>query len=120
GCVHRSRRVSVRVLHPWSDHVGRRMHWRGPRKRPRRDTRMDERESLSLLGLPADRRRRPRGLGGAVVKPFVYTRAASAVEAVTAASRPGVSVLAGATALLSCMRIGFSEPEAVVDIGRLP
>jgi xanthine dehydrogenase YagS FAD-binding subunit len=54
------------------------------------------------------------------MKPFVYTRAASAAEAVTAASRPGVAVLAGGTELLNWMRIGVSEPEAVVDIGRLP
>ena len=54
------------------------------------------------------------------MKPFVYTRAASAVEAVTAASRPGVAILAGGTELLNWMRIGVSEPQAVVDIGRLP
>jgi xanthine dehydrogenase YagS FAD-binding subunit len=54
------------------------------------------------------------------MKPFVYTRAASAVDAVTAASRPGVAILAGGTELLNWMRIGVSEPQAVVDIGRLP
>jgi xanthine dehydrogenase YagS FAD-binding subunit len=54
------------------------------------------------------------------MKPFVYTRAASAIEAVTAASRPGVAILAGGTELLNWMRIGVSEPQAVVDIGRLP
>jgi xanthine dehydrogenase YagS FAD-binding subunit len=54
------------------------------------------------------------------MKPFSYTRAASAVEAVDAASRPGVALLAGGTELLNWMRIGVSEPRAVVDIGRLP
>jgi xanthine dehydrogenase YagS FAD-binding subunit len=54
------------------------------------------------------------------MKPFSYTRAASAVEAVEAASRPGVALLAGGTELLNWMRIGVSEPRAVVDIGRLP
>ena len=54
------------------------------------------------------------------MKPFAYTRAASAVEAVDAASRPGVAILAGGTELLNWMRIGISEPRAVVDIGRLP
>ncbi|HEY2657862.1 MAG TPA: xanthine dehydrogenase family protein subunit M [Solirubrobacteraceae bacterium] len=54
------------------------------------------------------------------MKPFVYTRAASADDAVTAASRPGVAILAGGTELLNWMRTGVSEPQAVVDIGRLP
>ena len=54
------------------------------------------------------------------MKPFAYTRAASAVEAVDAASRPGVAILAGGTELLNWMRIGVSEPRALVDIGRLP
>jgi xanthine dehydrogenase YagS FAD-binding subunit len=54
------------------------------------------------------------------MKPFSYTRATSAVEAVEAASRPGVALLAGGTELLNWMRIGVSEPRAVVDIGRLP
>jgi xanthine dehydrogenase YagS FAD-binding subunit len=54
------------------------------------------------------------------MKPFVYTRAASVVEAVEAASRPGVAILAGGTELLNWMRIGASQPHAVVDIGRLP
>jgi xanthine dehydrogenase YagS FAD-binding subunit len=54
------------------------------------------------------------------MKPFVYTRAASAVEAVDAASRPRVAILAGGTELLNWMRIGISEPHALVDIGCLP
>lgn len=53
------------------------------------------------------------------MKPFAYTRAASAAEAVDGASRPGAAILAGGTELLNWMRIGISEPRAVVDIGRL-
>jgi xanthine dehydrogenase YagS FAD-binding subunit len=54
------------------------------------------------------------------MKPFVYTRAASAFEAVDAASRPGAAILAGGTELLNWMRIGVSEPGTVVDISGLP
>jgi xanthine dehydrogenase YagS FAD-binding subunit len=54
------------------------------------------------------------------MKPFVYTRAASVLEAVDGASRPGVAILAGGTELLNWMRIGVSEPRGLVDIGRLP
>ena len=54
------------------------------------------------------------------MKPFVYTRADSTADAVDAASRPGVAILAGGTELLNWMRIGVSDPRAVVDIGRLP
>jgi xanthine dehydrogenase YagS FAD-binding subunit len=54
------------------------------------------------------------------MKPFAYTRAASAAEAVDTASRPGVAILAGGTELLNWMRIGVSEPHEVVDIGHLP
>jgi xanthine dehydrogenase YagS FAD-binding subunit len=54
------------------------------------------------------------------MKPFAYTRAASAVEAVDAASRTGATILAGGTELLNWMRIGVNEPRTLVDIGRLP
>lgn len=54
------------------------------------------------------------------MKPFVYTRANSTAEALDAASRPAVAILAGGTELLNWMRIGAHEPREVVDIGRLP
>jgi xanthine dehydrogenase YagS FAD-binding subunit len=54
------------------------------------------------------------------MKPFVYTRAGSMAEAVDAASRSDVAILAGGTELLNWMRIGVREPREVVDIGRLP
>ena len=54
------------------------------------------------------------------MKPFEYTRAGSMEEALDAASRPEVAILAGGTELLNWMRIGAREPREVVDIGRLP
>src|SRR3954451_22030760 len=81
---------------------------------------MDERQPLPLLGIPADRRRRSGRREGAAMKPFVYTRAGSMAEALDAASRSDVAILAGGTELLNWMRIGVREPREVVDIGRLP
>jgi xanthine dehydrogenase YagS FAD-binding subunit len=54
------------------------------------------------------------------MKPFVYTRAGSTAEALDAASRSDVAILAGGTELLNWMRIGACEPHEVVDIARLP
>ena len=53
--------------------------------------------------------------------PFDYQRADDAQGAVAlVAERPGARFLAGGTNLVDHMRLGIAEPEALVDVSRLP
>src|SRR5262245_27336546 len=99
----------MRLLHAGTDHVGGGLHRRGPHPRPGGDPGVDERESLPLLGVPADCRGCPRGVGqgGGLMQPFSYARPATLSEALVAASKPSTQVLAGGTELLNWMRLGI-------------
>jgi len=51
---------------------------------------------------------------------FSYGRATSLDDAITLASSPDTTVLAGGTELLNWARIGIAAPLRVLDIGRIP
>jgi len=53
------------------------------------------------------------------VKDFRFARATAVEDVVDALAQPGTSVIAGGTELLNWMRLGISEPDRVVDIGRI-
>ncbi|TDD48865.1 xanthine dehydrogenase family protein subunit M [Nonomuraea terrae] len=53
------------------------------------------------------------------MKPFDYTRADSAAQAVREYA-PGTMYLGGGTNLVDLMRLGVAEPERLVDVSRLP
>ena len=54
------------------------------------------------------------------MRPFTYSRAASAEEAVkTAASRPGARFLAGGTNLLDLMKLQIETPAHLIDVNHL-
>ncbi|WP_214102879.1 FAD binding domain-containing protein [Acrocarpospora catenulata] len=53
------------------------------------------------------------------MKAFGYARAADPADAV-ARFRPGTMYLGGGTNLVDLMRLGVAEPEALVDVSRLP
>jgi xanthine dehydrogenase YagS FAD-binding subunit len=54
------------------------------------------------------------------LKPFAYSRAQTAAEAVAwAAERNGTRFLGGGTNLVDLMRLGVESPEALVDVTRL-
>jgi xanthine dehydrogenase YagS FAD-binding subunit len=53
------------------------------------------------------------------VRPFTYTRAADAADAV-ARFRPGATYLGGGTNLVDLMRLGVAEPDSLVDVSKLP
>jgi hypothetical protein len=59
--VHRSGRVSVRLLHAWTDHVGGGLREGGPRLERRRNPRIYEREYLPLRSLSEHRGRGETG-----------------------------------------------------------
>ena len=54
------------------------------------------------------------------MKAFTYQRAASPVEAATAALKPGARIIAGGTNLLDLMKLQVETPSALIDISRLP
>lgn len=53
------------------------------------------------------------------MKPFTYTRAASAEEAASAASQPGARFIAGGTNLLDLMKLQIETPTHLIDVNRL-
>ena len=55
------------------------------------------------------------------MKPFAYSRAASSRDAIAAvSSNPGARFLAGGTNLLDLMKEYVEQPDALVDVSRLP
>jgi xanthine dehydrogenase YagS FAD-binding subunit len=54
------------------------------------------------------------------MKAFTYQRAASTVEAATAALKPGARIIAGGTNLLDLMKLQVETPSALIEISRLP
>ncbi|WP_433175059.1 FAD binding domain-containing protein [Actinoallomurus sp. CA-150999] len=53
------------------------------------------------------------------MRPFEYTRARDAAEAL-GAYRPGTMYLGGGTNLVDLMRLGVARPDRLVDVSRLP
>jgi xanthine dehydrogenase YagS FAD-binding subunit len=53
------------------------------------------------------------------MKDFTYSRAASLEDASLRAKEAGVLLMAGGTTLLDLAKCGVTEPDAVIDIGRL-
>jgi xanthine dehydrogenase YagS FAD-binding subunit len=51
--------------------------------------------------------------------PFTYKRATQSAEAITSASSPNSSYLAGGTTLIDLMKLGVMSPENLVDINKL-
>ena len=54
------------------------------------------------------------------MKPFTYSRAASAQDAAKAAAAPGATIIAGGTNLLDLMKLQVETPSRIIDINRLP
>jgi xanthine dehydrogenase YagS FAD-binding subunit len=54
------------------------------------------------------------------MKAFSYQRADSVTNAATAATKPGVKIIAGGTNLLDLMKLQVETPSQLVDINRLP
>src|SRR3954469_3964086 len=114
----------MRLLHPGPDHVGSRLHPRGPCRIRRRDPRIHVGQSLSLRRVSEHRRRGSpsRGgpdWGGRPMRNFSYLRAGSVDEARRAAAQSGAMLLAGGTTLLDLAKCGVAEPDTVVDITHL-
>ena len=93
------------------------LHRGRPRRLGCRDPRVDERQSLPLLGLSADRRG-GAGSGGASgghadACPSRTRAPTSADQALAAGADAGTMFLAGGTELLNWMRLGIAAPERV-------
>ena len=60
-------------------------------------------------------------IGGTLMKPFTYSRASDADQAVTAIARkPQGKFLGGGTNLIDLMKMGVETPNELIDINRLP
>src|SRR5882757_2626086 len=119
----------MRVLHARPDHERDRPHQRRLcRRRSRTHPRIDERQSLPLLGLCRHRRggarrpeaRRRRRRQGGRMKTFNYVRPATIADAIAASAAPGAAYLAAGTNLLDLMKVGAARPDRLIDITRLP
>src|SRR5262252_1424160 len=99
-------------------HSGRRVRARAHRCR---DQGADEREYLSVLGLPQHRCGNPRcGRGRSHMKPFHYERSSDISSACAVAARPASKFVAGGTNLIDLMKLEIETPAQIVDINALP
>src|SRR5438094_192836 len=110
----------MRLLHAGPNLFRGCVHRGRAREIGRRNSGVDERQSLPLRRLSEHRR---RGEGGAneVMNPFAYSRANDAAGAVNAiAAKPRTKFLGGGTNLIDLMKMGVETPAQLVDINRLP
>src|SRR5262252_4161192 len=99
-------------------HSGRRVRARAHRCR---DQGADEREYLSVLGLPQHRCGNPRcGRGRSHMKPFHYERSSDISSACAVAARPASKFISGGTNLIDLMKLEIETPANLVDINALP
>src|SRR5437764_13172228 len=125
GCFHRARRISMRLLHAGPDLFRGRVHQRRSHQRRRRDSRVDERQSLPLWRVSEHRRRDQsragEGRSSRHMNPFTYARAADPQQAISGlTSQPNSKFLGGGTNLIDLMKMGVEQPTHLVDINRLP
>ena len=118
--LHRSRCISVRLLHVGTDLLGRRPDRRGQGKDGRRDPRTHERQHLPLRRLSEHRGGDPAG-DGAIMTPFHYSRASDVADAISQiAADPAAKFIAGGTNLIDLMKYDVEHPARLIDISRLP
>src|SRR5207249_6453258 len=83
---------------------------------------MDERQSMPVLMLSADRRSRSPGRGNQrrriAMTPFAYAAVHDVSEAIACADE-GSMFLAGGTEALNWLRLGIENPKRVVDLSRI-
>src|SRR5581483_6526010 len=118
--VHRSRRLSVRLLHLGTNLLGGRTDFRGPGEDACGNPRIDERQYLPLRRVSEHRGGDPAGDGQAMID-FEYVRANDVAEAVRqSAGSPGARYVAGGTNLIDLMKEEVEKPKRLIDISRLP
>src|SRR3982075_3392967 len=138
--VHRARRIPMRFLHLGPDHVRSRHDRRGESRLAkrghggfgaplyasepvaRRNSRANERESVSLRLLSQHRgRRRGSSREELNMHPFALSRADDPAKAIAAhAFDPQLAFVAGGTDLIGLMKDRAALPERLLDINGLP
>src|SRR5947209_6520445 len=110
----------MRLLHAGTNLFGRRLHRRRSRQKRRRNSRVDERQSLSLRRVSEHRRCHQRCGRQERMNPFSYTRATDPQQATNAvASNASAKILAGGTNLIDLMKMGVERPTQLIDVNRL-
>src|SRR5256714_368233 len=110
----------MRLLHAGPNLLRGCLHRGRSREIGRRNSRVDERQSLPLWRVSEHRGCRQGG-ANEVMNPFAYSRANDAAGAVNAiAAKPRTKFLGGGTNLIDLMKMGVETPAQLVDITRLP
>ncbi len=116
--LHRSRCISMRLLHVGTDLLGRGPDRRGQGKDGRRNSRTHERQHLPLRRLSEHRGGDPAG-DGAIMTPFHYARANDVADAIRQiAADPSAKFIAGGTNLIDLMKYDVEHPARLIDISR--
>src|SRR5437763_9177372 len=110
----------MRLLHAGTDLFRGRAPERKSREQRRRNSRIHERQPLSLRRVSEHSRRNQRRENKIDMNPFAYSRASDPTQAVAEAVKPRAKFLGGGTNLIDLMKMGVETPANLIDINKLP
>src|SRR5947207_3958608 len=117
----------MRLLHLWTDHVGRRALERTMRTRGRGGERIHERQHLSLRCVSKHRGRDSKCTKKIGMKNFALNHTTDPAQAVATASKAKtaqqgaeIRFIGGGTTLIDLMKLNVEQPRTLIDINRLP
>src|SRR5437763_8881371 len=117
----------MRLLHLWTDHVGRRALARTMRARERGRERIHERQHLSLRCVSKHRGRDTKCTKKIPMKIFALNHPTDPAQAVATASKAKtaqqgaeIRFIGGGTTLIDLMKLNVEQPQTLIDINRLP
>src|SRR6266576_2564008 len=117
----------MRLLHLWTDHVGRRALERTMRARGRGRERIHERQHLSLRCVSKHRGRDSKCTKKIRMKIFALNHTTDPAQAVATASKAKtaqqgaeIRFIGGGTTLIDLMKLNVEQPQTLIDINRLP
>src|SRR5213082_4050730 len=117
----------MRLLHLWTDHVGRRALARTMRARGRGRERIHERQHLSLRCVSKHRGRDSKCTKKIRMRIFALNHTTDPAQAVATASKAKtaqqgaeIRFIGGGTTLIDLMKLNVEQPRTLIDINRLP
>src|SRR5213082_2672732 len=117
----------MRLLHLWTDHVGRRALERAMRVRGRGRERIHERQHLSLRCVSKHRGRDSKCTKKIRMRIFALNHTTDPAQAIATASKAKtaqqgaeIRFIGGGTTLIDLMKLNVEQPQTLIDITRLP